>query len=62
VQPNVGPQVIETGDKLWDMNSELKPSEVILEFVSGGPKNYAYRVKNIVTGRSKMSVNSESLR
>jgi hypothetical protein len=53
VQTNVGPQIIETGDKLWDMNSELKPSELIHEFVSGGRKNYAYRVKNIVTGRSK---------
>jgi len=26
------------------MQSELKPSEFIVEFVSGGPKNYAYRL------------------
>jgi hypothetical protein len=28
------------------MTNELKPGEYISEFVSGGPKNYAYRVKN----------------
>jgi hypothetical protein len=53
MQPNEGPQLIETGDRLGDMTSELKPSEMILEFVSGVPKNYAYKVKDIVTGRSK---------
>jgi len=36
--------MIETGDKLGDMTSELRPSAFISEFVSGGPKNYAYRV------------------
>jgi hypothetical protein len=41
VQPNEGPQHVETGDRLGDMTSELKPSERILQFVSGGPKNYA---------------------
>jgi hypothetical protein len=53
VQPNEGPQLIDTGDKLGDMTSELKPSERILEFVSGGLKNYSYRVIGVVTGRSK---------
>ena len=44
IQPRDGHQLIETGDKLRDMNSELSPSKAISEFVSGGPKNYAYRV------------------
>jgi len=44
VQPRDEPALIETGDKLGDMTSELRPSEFISEFVSGGPKNYAYRV------------------
>jgi len=26
------------------MTSELRPSESISEFVSGGPKNYAYKI------------------
>jgi hypothetical protein len=38
--------MIECGDNLGDMQSELKPGEYIREFVSGGPKNYAYRVVN----------------
>jgi len=46
VQPKDEPSLIETGDKLGDMTSEMRPSESISEFVSGGPKNYAY---NIVT-------------
>jgi len=37
-------QPIATGDKLRDMQSELKPSELIIEFASGGPKKYAYRL------------------
>ena len=35
------------------MTSELKPSEYIEEFVSGGPKNYAYKVVDTVTGKRK---------
>ena len=35
------------------MTSELKPSEYIEEFVSGGPKNYAYKVVDTVTGERK---------
>ena len=35
------------------MTSELKPSEYIEEFVSGGPKNYAYKVVDSVTGERK---------
>jgi hypothetical protein len=53
VQPSEGPRLVETGDRLGDMTSELKPSESIVEYVSGGPKNYSYRVIDTVTGRSK---------
>ena len=38
------------------MTSELKPGEFICEFVSGGPKNYAYKSNNSVTGGEKLSV------
>jgi len=41
-----GTPLIETEDKWGDMNSELRPTESISEFVNGGPKNYAYRVLN----------------
>ena len=27
-----------------EMQSELSPSDFIVEFASGGPKNYAYRL------------------
>ena len=43
------PPLIECGDALGDMSSELKANEYISEFVSGGPKNYAYKVSNSVT-------------
>ena len=36
IQPWAEPWPIATGDKLGDMQSELKSSEHILEFVSGG--------------------------
>jgi len=42
--------LIETGDKLGDMTAKLRPSETISEFACGGPKNYAYRVVETVTG------------
>jgi len=32
------------------MTLELKPCEYISEFVSGGPKNYAYQTRNTETG------------
>jgi len=35
------------------MTSELKPGEFICKFVSGGPKNYAYKSNNSVTGEEK---------
>jgi len=38
------PWPIATGDKLGDMQSELKTTEFIIEFASGGQKNYSYRL------------------
>ena len=50
IQPKDEPNLIETGDKLGDMTSELRSTEYVSEFVSGGPKNYAYKVIDTVTG------------
>jgi hypothetical protein len=52
------PPLIECGDALGDMctgdmTSELKANEYISEFVSGGPKNYAYKLKNTMTREVK---------
>jgi len=44
IQPGDEPTQIETADKLRDMTTELRPSELISEFESRGPTNYAYRV------------------
>ena len=49
IQSKDEPNLVETGDKLGDMTSELRATEYISEFVSGGPKNYAYRVINTGT-------------
>jgi len=53
IQPRDGPQLIETGEKLGDMTSELRPSQIISEFVCGGPKIYANRVIDTGTGDSE---------
>jgi hypothetical protein len=42
--------LVKTGDCLGDMTSELKLCEYISEFVSGGPKNYAYKTIDTVPG------------
>ena len=36
---------IETGDFLGDMTNELEGDDYIVEFVSGGAKNYGYRTR-----------------
>ena len=36
------------------MTSELRRSEFIEEFVSGGPKNYAYKTVHAATGERKI--------
>ena len=40
-----GQPCISTGEFLGQMKNELEFSDFITEFVSGGPKNYAYRTK-----------------
>jgi len=45
-----GTQLIETGDKLGDMTSELRPSKIINEFACGGQKNYKHRLGDTVPG------------
>ena len=40
------PPLIECSDKVGSMTNELQPGEFIDEFVSGGPKNSAYRLVN----------------
>jgi len=52
IQAKDEPNLIETGDKLGDMTSELRSTEYVSEFVSGGTKNYAYTVIDTVTGRA----------
>jgi len=52
IQPKDEPNLIETGDKLGEITSELRSTEYISEFVSGGPKNYAYTVIDTVRGRA----------
>jgi len=52
IQTKDEPNLIETADKLGDMTSELRTTEYIFEFVSGGPKNYAYKVIDTATDRA----------
>jgi len=44
IQPKDEPSLIEMGGKLGNMTSELRLSDSISEFVSGGHKNYAYKI------------------
>jgi hypothetical protein len=53
VQPVDKPPLVETGDRLGAMTSELKSNEIICEVVCAGPKNYAYRTVNTVTAECK---------
>ena len=53
VQPRDAAALVQTGDCLGAMTSELKPGESVCEFVSGGPKNYAYKSINSMTGEEK---------
>jgi len=47
-----GAILVNTGDCLGDMSSELKPCEYIYEFVCGGPKNSACQTRNTETGEN----------
>ena len=42
-KPNVTPEIC-TGDFLGDLTNEIEDSNYITEFVSGGPKNYSYKL------------------
>jgi len=53
IQASDDPPLNETGDKLEDITSDLRSSKTITEFVSGGPKNYAYREFDTGVGREK---------
>ena len=53
IQPTAEPPLVQTGDCLVAMTSELKPGFHIEEFVNGGPKNYAYRIEDPVTGNRR---------
>jgi len=55
------PPLIETGDKLEDMTSELRPSESISEFVSSGPNNYAYSVLTGQVRGIKLNYNASKM-
>jgi hypothetical protein len=44
VEKETQARLVKCGEKLGDMTNELPPGEYIEEFVSGGPKNYAYRL------------------
>jgi hypothetical protein len=50
-QPSDEAALVDTGDNLGVMTSELRPSQYIEEFVSGGPKNYAYKIVNWATNQ-----------
>jgi adenine-specific DNA methylase len=49
IQPTDGAALVKTGDCVGALTSEIKPGEYISEFVSGGPKNYAFKTCNTVT-------------
>jgi len=53
IQPRDGAALVEIGNCLGTMTSELKPNEIISKFVSGGPKNCAYKTFNSVIGVEK---------
>jgi hypothetical protein len=36
--------LVKCGDNLGDVTNELRPGQYNMEFVSGGTKNYAYRL------------------
>ena len=53
VQPRGEARLVETGDGLRAMTSELKPGHHICEFVSGGPKSCADKTFDTVIGEEK---------
>jgi hypothetical protein len=53
VQRNDEPSLIACADNLGAVVSKLEACEYIQEFVSGGPKNYAYKIVNKTKGKCK---------
>jgi len=53
IQPRNKPDLIESGDNLGQMQSELKRGEIIVEVVCVDPKIYEYKTYNWTTGESK---------
>jgi hypothetical protein len=53
IQPCGRPPAVDCGDRLGDMTDELSPRVYIEEFVSGGPKNYAYRSVDAETAEGR---------
>jgi len=43
IQPSDEPALVETGNNLGQMTSELKANEIISEVVCAGPKNYTFK-------------------
>jgi len=50
VQPIDDPTLVEFGDNIGAMTSVLRHSEFSEEFVSAGPKNYAYKIVDSAAG------------
>ena len=50
IHPIAENPLVKTGDCLGAITSKLKPAFHIEEFVRRGPKNYAYRIVDPVTG------------
>ena len=60
IQPSGEPSLIESGDNLGDITSELRSSDTIKEFVSGEAKNYAYRVLDTGEVNKRLCAMSEA--
>jgi hypothetical protein len=49
-------ELLQTGPYLGDLTAELKPHEVIKQAAFLGPKNYAYVIRNTITGAERVIV------
>jgi len=56
IQPRDGAALVNTGDCLGDMTSELKPCEYISEFVSGGQRTMRIKRANQRQARNQPCV------
>ena len=53
IQKCGAPPTVTYGDKLGEITNELGSDEYIKQFVSGSPKNYAYKIVNASTLETK---------